>query len=77
MANLVVWPLLMIIYSIIAYCNLPWQWALPVTLALLPAPIVAHETWRLLRLFVSDIKYISSPDLRSKYSAMREIIFNN
>jgi hypothetical protein len=27
--NLLVWPLLMIIYAIIAYVCLPWQWALP------------------------------------------------
>lgn len=40
----------MIIYSIIAYIFLPWQWALPLTLSLLPAPVVAHEMWRLFRL---------------------------
>ena len=75
-ANLVVWPLLMIIYSIVAYCLLPWQWALPATLVLLPAPIVAHETWRLMRLFGSDIKLLLSSDLRAKYREIRSIIFN-
>ena len=56
LVNLLLWPLLMIIYSIVAYVVLPWQWALPVTLLLLPAPIVAHETWRLMRLVGSDIR---------------------
>ena len=69
------WPLLMIIYSIVAYAVLPWQWALPVTLALLPAPIVAHETWRLLRLGLSDIKLLLNSGLRAKYREIREIIF--
>jgi FtsH-binding integral membrane protein len=76
-ANLVLWPLLMIIYAVVAYCTLPWQWALPITLALLPAPIIAHETWRLLRLFGSDIKLLASSPLRAKYREIREIIFNN
>ncbi|MBQ9137206.1 MAG: 1-acyl-sn-glycerol-3-phosphate acyltransferase [Alistipes sp.] len=74
--NLLVWPLLMIIYSIVAYATLPWQWALPITLALLPAPIVAHETWRLLRLGISDIKLLFNSELRAKYRKIREIVFN-
>ena len=74
LVNLLVWPLLMIIYSAVAYAVLPWQWALPVTLALLPAPIVAHETWRLLRLGVSDIKLLANSRLRAVYREIREII---
>ncbi|MBR4994648.1 MAG: 1-acyl-sn-glycerol-3-phosphate acyltransferase [Alistipes sp.] len=74
--NLVLWPLLMIIYSIITYIILPWQWALPITLALLPAPIVTHETWRLLRLGISDIRLLCDKKLRSKYAQIRAIIFN-
>ena len=74
LVNLLVWPLLMIIYSAVAYAVLPWQWALPVTLALLPAPIVAHETWRLLRLGVSDIKLLANSCLRAVYREIREII---
>ncbi len=74
LVNLLLWPLLMIIYSAVAYALLPWQWALPVTLALLPAPIVAHETWRLLRLGVSDIKLLANSRLRAIYREIREII---
>ncbi|MBQ5693322.1 MAG: 1-acyl-sn-glycerol-3-phosphate acyltransferase [Alistipes sp.] len=76
LVNLVIWPLLMIIYSIVAYCLLPWYWALPLTLALLPAPIVAHEVWRLLRLFGSDIRLIADSNLRAKYRQIRQIMFN-
>ena len=76
LVNLVIWPLLMIIYSSVAYCLLPWYWALPLTLALLPAPIVAHEVWRLLRLFGSDIRLIADSNLRAKYRQIRQIMFN-
>ena len=72
--NLVMWPLLMIVYSAIAYALLPWQWALPLTLALLPAPIVAHETWRLMRLVTSDVKLLLNSDLRRKYAQIRDIV---
>ena len=72
--NLVMWPLLMIVYSAIAYALLPWQWALPLTLALLPAPIVAHETWRLMRLVTSDVKLLLNRDLRRKYAQIRDIV---
>lgn len=73
--NLIVWPLLMIIYAAIAYAVLPWQWALPLTVAFLPAPIVAQECWRLLRLFGSDIKLLADSDLRAKYRKIREILY--
>jgi hypothetical protein len=76
LVNLVLWPVLMIIYSIIAYIVMPWQWALPFTLLLWPAPIVAHETWRLARLIISDIRFLSDKNLRGKYKKIREIIFN-
>lgn len=74
LVNLLLWPLLMIIYSVVAYLSLPWQWALLVTLLLLPAPIVAHETWRLLRLVGSDVKLLMNKNLRNKYSQIRDIV---
>ncbi len=76
LVNLLLWPLLMIIYSIVAYVVLPWQWALPVTLLLLPAPIVAHETWRLMRLVGSDVRLLMNKELRRKYSQIKDIVFN-
>ena len=76
LVNLLLWPILMIIYSVVAYMLLPWYWALPLTLILLPAPIVAHETWRLMRLAISDIKYIFNKELQSKHAEIRKIIFN-
>ncbi|MBQ8366615.1 MAG: 1-acyl-sn-glycerol-3-phosphate acyltransferase [Alistipes sp.] len=75
--NLVLWPLLMIIYSVIAYIVLPWQWALPITIALLPAPIIVHEAWRLVRLMRSDIHLLLNKPLRAKYREIRHTIEQN
>lgn len=75
--NLVMWPILMIIYAAVAYSLLPWEWALPITLALLPAPIVAQETWRMLRLFKSDIKLHNDNNLRDKYKKIRTLFLQN
>ena len=74
--NLIMWPVLMIIYSALAYAFLPWQWALPITLAILPAPIVAHEIYRLLRILKSDIKLHMNKELRGYYTRINDIIFN-
>lgn len=76
LVNLVLWPILMIIYSVVAFVTLPGWWALAVVVALLPAPIVTHEMWRLLRLGKSDIKLLLNKELRHKYTQIREIVFN-
>ena len=75
LVHLVLWPLLLILYAIVAYIVLPWQWALPVTLALVPAPIVAQETWRLLRLVVSDTRLMRHRQLRHHYRCIRHLFF--
>ena len=72
--NLFVWPLLVLIYAIIAFCLLPWQWALPVTLLIMPAPYVAHELWKSARLVVSDIKLMKEKKLQKIYAQIRKLI---
>ena len=76
LVNLVLWPILMIIYAAIAYSFLPWQWVLPVTIVLMPAPIVAHETWRVLRVLISDVKLLLFTELRDKYAKIKNIMSN-
>ena len=75
LVNLVVWPILIIIYSAIALCSMSWQWAVVVIALLLPAPVVAHETWRLIRLLISDMRFFMDRGLRNKYQRIREIMF--
>ena len=72
---LVVWPIFVMIYAIIACCLLPWQWALFAILLTMPAPYVAHELWKSVRLVVSDTKLLKEKKLRKIYSKIREILF--
>ena len=74
LVNLVMWPILMVIYSILAFVFFKWTWALLVILLLLPAPIVAHETYRLIRIMISDTKLLRNKELQDKYNQIRDII---
>ena len=77
MANLIVWPLLLIIYTSLAYIFLPWEWALVCSLLFIPAPVAAQEMWRLFRLEISDIKLLLDKKLRNTYKQIQEIILNS
>lgn len=72
--NLVLWPLLVLIYGIVGFCLLPWQWALVATLLVMPAPFVAHEMWKTFRLVVSDIKLLQSKKLMKIYKEIRKLM---
>ena len=72
--NLVLWPLLVLIYGIVGFCLLPWQWALVAILLVMPAPFVAHEMWKTFRLVVSDIKLLNSKKLMKIYKEIRKLM---
>ena len=72
--NLVLWPLLILIYGIVGFCLLPWQWALVAILLVMPAPFVAHEMWKTFRLMVSDIKLLKSKKLMKIYKEIRKLM---
>lgn len=76
--TLVLWPILLIIYAAIAYSTLPWEWALGITLALVPATVICQDAYRLLRLIISDLCLLFSrqaqsliKDIRLLYSRIR------
>ena len=73
--NMVLWPILMIIYGVVAFMSLPWQWAALATVALIPAPIVAHEVYRLFRIMISDVKLWRCKRLRAIYREIRKLMF--
>ena len=74
--NLLIWPLLMIIYAIVAFICLPGIWALVAVLAILPAPVVAHEVYRYARLIISDLGLHFSKTLKARYKEIANIFFN-
>ena len=73
--HLVLWPLLMVVYGLLSFVYLPTLWAVVATVALIPAPIVTHEVYRLFRIMISDIKLWRNKSLREKYREIRDIMF--
>ena len=76
LVNLVIWPLLVVLYTSIAFATAPWEWALAGSIIFMPAPIVAQEMWRLFRLEISDIKLMLDKKLRNKYTQIQKIILS-
>ena len=73
--NLFVWPLLLLVYAILAFAFLPWMWAIAFVVLALPAPYVAHEGWKTVRLLVSDYKLLRTPRLMELYWHIRGMWF--
>ena len=73
---LILWPLLMVIYAIIAFTTMPLQWALCAILAITPAPAVAQDTFRAIRHMASDFKLWRCKPLLEKYNEIRRAFFN-
>lgn len=74
LVNLIMWPILMILYTVIICIFVPWQWIVPTIVLLFPAPVIAHESWRLLRLGISDLKFLFCKELRMNYRKIRKLI---
>ena len=53
------------------YCTLPWEWALGLSIALVPATVLCQEAYRLLRLAVSDLRLLCAPKLRRSIRDLR------
>ncbi len=71
--NIALWPILLIIYAVLLYCFLPWEWALGISLALVPAPFIVNDTFRIGRLALSDIKLLANKPLRRTVREIRYI----
>lgn len=72
--RLVLWPLLFVIYTVIAALCLPKLWAIAVVVALLPAVAVTQDAYRAARMTVSDFKLCSCKPLKRIYDEIREIL---
>ncbi len=70
--HLILWPLLWLVYILIGFSLLPWQLFLPIALALLPASMIAQDTYKSLRLLLSDFKYRRSTQLKKLYDQIRK-----
>lgn len=72
--RLVLWPLLFVIYTVIAALCLPNLWAIAVVVALLPAVAVTQDAYRATRMAVSDFRLCSCKPLKRIYDEIREIL---
>lgn len=70
--KLVLWPLLFVIYTVLAFIFLPDMWAIATIVALLPVNAVTHDTFRAMRMFVSDLKFSCNKSLQAKYAEIRK-----
>lgn len=71
---LLLWPLLVVVYSVAAFLLLPWQWGIAAVLLALPAPFVAYEFWNRAKLAVQEFKLQKEQKLKRIYSRIREIV---
>ncbi len=75
--TLVVWPFMLIIYSIVLFSTLPWEVALLSTLVIFPANMIAQDCFRLLRLRYSDAKLLYNLSLRKEIKDLKRFYFQN
>ena len=73
--QLVLWPLLLIIYAVIVLANMPLMWAVCMLLLIMPAPAVAQDTFRAMRMTVSDLRLLCNRSLMAKYDKIQELFF--
>ena len=72
--RLLLWPLLFVIYTVVAIVCLPKLWAIATIVALLPAVAVTQDAHRAVRMAVSDFKLCCNKPLKQLYDKMREIL---
>ena len=70
--KLLLWPLLFITYTVLAFVFLPYIWAIAVVVALLPVNAVTHDTFRAMRMVASDLKFSCNKTLQAKYDEIRK-----
>lgn len=57
---LVLLPILLTVFGIIAFATFLWQWATVFVLLFIPSFYFLHEYLRLIRIFISDIKWLKN-----------------
>ena len=68
---LVIWPLLLLAYTAVAFTYMPPLCALCAILIILPAPAIAHDAYKAARTLLSDFKLLRNKQLMAIYDEMR------
>ncbi len=69
--TLILWPILLLVYTICIFNVLPLEWALVAECALIPSILVASDGFRLMRCLLSDLKLLCSSDLRKRIKELK------
>lgn len=64
---LVMWTLLYIVWAVVLFCNLKWWVALIAALLLQPAAIMVYDYFELVRMTLSDWRYMFNGEVRARY----------
>ena len=72
--KLLLWPLLFITYTVLAFVFLPHIWAIATVIALLPVNSVTQDTFRAARMAISDFKLSRCKTLQAKYNEIRKFL---
>ncbi|MCL2132596.1 MAG: 1-acyl-sn-glycerol-3-phosphate acyltransferase [Lentimicrobiaceae bacterium] len=74
LVSFVLLPVLLLLLGVAAFIASPcWVWGLAFVLLFLPSFFFLHEYLRLLRLFVSDVKWLIHRDLRRKFKEIKSV----
>jgi 1-acyl-sn-glycerol-3-phosphate acyltransferase len=71
MITFVLFPILLLLIGIIVFIALPWTFGLGIILLFLPSFFFLHEYLRMIRLFVSDIKWLFNKNLRKQFKKIK------
>jgi len=66
-------PILLLLFGIIITFALSWKWGLIFAILFIPSFYFLHEYLRLIRLFISDIKWLKNKDLRKLFFKIKSI----
>lgn len=62
----VLWTLIFILDIVLAFCFLPWYWAIVALLVILPAPMLVYDCFELYRRVASTWRWVFMPSLRKE-----------
>lgn len=63
-AQIVLWPVFLLIWAIVLLCTVKWYWALAAVVLLVPAPMLIYDYFELVRRTASAWRYLFNGKLR-------------
>jgi len=71
---LVLLPIILLLLGIVVFIVFSWKWGIIFVLLFMPSFFFLHEYLRLIRLFISDTKWLINKDLRKKFCFIKKFL---